>query len=154
MPNYPHQLFIGLGLLEFGFDPSQHAACIGRVSQQKPVHVVLSLGVQGDDLEVVELRQGNAVVSLGSQLVIGLGVKPWSPGLSQTTYQCFLSLSLVVVDIYRETFMVSHSCNHPRLSGVLYSLTFDEGEVQVVALRLLPDIVRSVVPSPQNQIDF
>ena len=48
--------------------------------------------------------------------------------------------------------MVPHGRDHSRLGGLLQSFALDEGVVQVVALGLLPYIVRCVVPGPQNQV--
>ena len=50
--------------------------------------------------------------------------------------------------------MVAHSSNNSRFGGFLQFLALDEGIVKVVALSLLPNIVRGVIASPQNQINI
>lgn len=48
--------------------------------------------------------------------------------------------------------MITHGTDDSSLGRPLNLLALDDSKVKVVALGLLPDIVRSVVARPQNQI--
>ena len=50
--------------------------------------------------------------------------------------------------------MVTHGSNNSSFSGFLQLLALNEGVIEVVALGLLPDIVRGVIPGPQNKINI
>lgn len=112
MADNMHQLPLALRLLEFILQPFQHVAWVSGVSQQKKVHIILSLSIQGDDLQVIELGQLDTEKSSGSQHIVGLLVEPLLPGLGQTPIQHRLAVSLVVVDIDRETLMIPHGRKH------------------------------------------
>ena len=48
--------------------------------------------------------------------------------------------------------MVAHGRDDPCLCGLFDILRLNDGKVEIVALSLLPDIMRRVVSSPQNHI--
>ena len=148
MTDNPYELTLSLGLFELFFDPFEHAACVSRVPHQVPVHVVLSLSIHRNDLYVVQGRQLDAVIPSSPQHLISFSVKPGFPGLCKALYEHLFPLSLVVVDIDGEAFMVSHRRDDSDIGGFFQFLAFYEGVVKVVALSLLPDIMRSIVPSP------
>ena len=50
--------------------------------------------------------------------------------------------------------MVTHGSDNSSFSGFLQLLTLNEGVVEVVALGLLPNIVRGVITGPQNKINI
>lgn len=50
--------------------------------------------------------------------------------------------------------MVSHRSDDSDVSGFFQFLAFYEGVIKVVALSLLPDVMWSIVPSPQNKVDI
>ena len=64
--NDPNELTFFLWLLEFSFNPLKHFSSISRVSYQIPVHIVLSLSVHWNYLQVVELWEGNTEISFCS----------------------------------------------------------------------------------------
>jgi hypothetical protein len=112
----------------------------------------LSLCVYGNDLQIIEFGDYYTVKSFSSQHIISFLIEPWLPCLSEPSNQHLLSLSVVVVDIYWKALVVTHRTNDSSLGRPLNLLTLNDSKVKVIALGLLPDIVRGVITSPKDQI--
>ena len=153
MSYYPNKLSFFLRLFQLLFNPLQHFTRISWVSQQKPILIILSLSIQGQNLDIIEFWERNTVISFGSEHIIGFIVKPRFPCFCQTSNQHFLSFSFIVVDVYRVTLMIAHCWNNSCLSCFLNQLTLDKREIKIVALSLLPNIMSSIISSPENKVN-
>lgn len=126
---------------------------VSWVSQQKPILVVASLSIERYNTQI-ELLQVEGVETILPIHVARLQTDPVLPGCGQTVIQEVLSFALEVIHIYWSALMVATRWNHSSLELTLQKVSQDHTVVEVVVLRLLPDVMSGVVASPKNQVDW
>lgn len=127
-------------------------ARISWVFHEHPVLIVARLGVERNDLQV-ELWQINAEVAGFLEYLSCIRSNPVAPGFSNTVVELDRIALAPFVDVHRITFVVAKRGHHRSSYLLLHEFSKDHREVEVVRLRLLPNVVGSVVTGPQNQIN-
>ena len=101
------------------------------------------------------MRIHHAIVSFFSLHFQSIFIQPKLPCRCKTSMENFLSARFgIIVDVDREALMVTHGSYDSCIGCLSYFLSKEDGEVQIVGLGLLPDVMRSIVPRPNYGIQI
>jgi hypothetical protein len=107
----------------------KHVSWVCRIPQKIKVLVVLSLRVQRDYLQIIQLRHFNAKIALLSQTLVSLAVEPVFPGLGETAVKHGLPIAVVVINVDRIALVISHSRNYSNLCMFFNPFTKEESKI-------------------------
>lgn len=112
MSNHVNKLIFSLRFFQLSFNPFKHLTWVCRISKIIPVLIILSLCIDRNNFKIVKLRDSYTEISFCSKHFICLWRQPRFPSLCQTTNKHFLPISFIIINVNREAFMVTHSCNY------------------------------------------
>lgn len=129
---------------------------IGRILDQEEVTRVTSLGINGNNSKLlITFSNNGGIETIFLELLGSFSTNPVFPGFRKTSLQVLFSLTFIIIDVARETFVITHNRENFQVRDFSLEEFSDlDSIVDILFLVLFPNEVIGIITSPKNKIDF